>query len=111
MDKIQLRAITEIARGGFDVLQIFQPGASEPIYFLVYKFQEAFFNTAQSVEYNVVEGIDITDFMERNANMANNVVEFNNNLQRTIDDSPVMRVQFSKETVYYKWSMSGVAKR
>lgn len=101
---IQIAAIKEINRQGFDVLQIFQPGMIEPIFFLVYKFQEAYFNTAASVEYNVLEGIEITQFMERNASFAHNAVDFINNLHRTIEESPILRVQFSKESVWYKWS-------
>ncbi len=101
---VQISAIKEINRQGFDVLQMFQPGSTEPIFFLVHKFQEAYFNTAASVEYNVLEGIEITGFMERNASFAHNAVDFINNLQRTVEDSPIQRVQFSKETVWYKWS-------
>lgn len=101
---VQISAIKEINRQGFDVLQMFQPGMAEPIFFLVYKFQEAYFNTAASVEYNVLEGIEISQFMERNASFAHNTVDFNNNLQRVIQESPILRVQFSKETVWYKWS-------
>lgn len=101
---IQIAAIKEINRQGFDVFQMFQPGFMEPIFFLAYKFQEAYFNTAASVEYNVLEGIEITEFMERNAAFAHNVSDFTNNLQRTVEVSPVQRVQFSKETVWYKWS-------
>lgn len=113
VSSIQVAAIKEINRQGYDVLQMFQPGASEPIFFLVYSFKEAFFNTAASVEYNVLEGIEITQFMERNASFAHNVLDFSNNLQRTVEESPVLRVQFSKETVWYKWSLvteSGVRK-
>lgn len=102
---IQITAIKEINRQGFDVLQMFQPGATEPIFFLVHRFQESFFNTAASVDYNVVEGVEITQFMERNASFAHNVVDFVNNLQRTVEESPVVRVSFSKETVWYKWSL------
>ena len=102
---VQIAAIKEINRQGFDVLQMFQPGQVEPIFFLVYKFDEAYFNTAASVEYNVLEGIEITQFMERNASFAHNVVDFTNNLLRTVEESPVLRVQFSKETVWYKWSL------
>ena len=105
-NEIQIAAIVELNRQGYDVLQMFQPGSSEPIFFLVYKFQEAYFNTAASVEFNVVEGIEITQFMIRNASFANNVVDFTNNLQRTIDTSPVVRVQFSKETVWYRWRLA-----
>ena len=103
--EIQIAAIVELNRQGYDVLQMFQPGASEPVFFLVFRFQDAYFNTAASVEFNVVEGIEITQFMARNAAFANNVVDFTNNLQRTIDASPVVRVQFSKETVWYRWSL------
>lgn len=102
---VQIAAIKEINRQGFDVLQMFQPGVPEPIFFLVHRFQEAYFNTAASVEYNVLEGVEITTFMERNASFAHNVVDFVNNLQRTVEESPVQRVQFSKETVWYKWSL------
>lgn len=102
---IQIKAIQELNRQGWDVLQMFQPGASDAIFFLVYNFQEAFFNTAASVEYNVVEGIEITDFMERNAAFAQNVTDFINNLNHTVESSAVVRVQFSKETVWYKWSL------
>ena len=102
---VQIAAIKEINRQGFDVIQMFQPGQMEPIFFLVYKFDEAYFNTAASVEYNVLEGVEITQFMERNASFAHNVVDFTNNLWRTVEESPVQRVQFSKETVWYKWSL------
>ena len=102
---IQIAAIKEINRQGFDVLQMFQPGQMEPIFFLVYKFDEAYFNTAASVEYNVLEGVEITQFMERNASFAHNAIDFINNLWHTVEESPVLRVQFSKETVWFKWSL------
>lgn len=103
--EIARNAIKEIIRNGWDVIQLFYPGSRESMFFIVYKFEHAYFNSTQSIEYNVLEGIDITEFMTRNASFAQNNVSFTNNLYNVVKRSLVVRIQFTNNVIWYKWSL------
>ena len=57
---IYQKAIEQLVLEGYTILQIQQP-SGEVLYFNVWKWQESYFNTAQSIDFNTVEGINITD--------------------------------------------------
>ena len=56
------KAIEQLVLEGYTILHIIQPNG-ETLYFNVYKWQEGYFNTAQSVDFNTVEGVNITEFL------------------------------------------------
>lgn len=97
------KAIEQLVLEGYTILHIIQPNG-ETLYFNVYKWQEGYFNTAQSVDFNTVEGINITEFLVKNAAMCNNTVEFLNHFNREMENGVLVRCEFSKSTTWYKWS-------
>lgn len=104
------QAIESLVAGGFDVLKVVENGGYE-MYFIVYKFQEAYFNSAQSVEFNVVEGINITTFLSKNINLSQNSTQFVGALEHELDNLKMMRMQFGKRTEWYLWSTSASPNR
>ena len=100
-------AIETLVLNGYTILQLIQPNGSV-LYFNVFKWQESYFNTAQSVDYNTVDGVNITDFLTRSANVCGNVVDFINTFNKELEKSVVLHCEFSKETVFYKWSAATV---
>ena len=102
------KAIEQLVLSGYTILQV-EVSPGEFLFFVVYKWQEGYFNTAQSIDFNTVEGINITDFLEKAAATHRNHVEFINNFNRVMEDSVVVRCEFAKNTNWYKWS-SGVNK-
>lgn len=107
---VYLRAIERIIAEGYTVLQII--GADgDSAFFVVYKWQEGYFNTAQSVDFNTVEGVDITDFMKKNAANAANPVTFMAVLRKTLEDGMVLRCEFTKSAIWYKWGAVSVPQR
>lgn len=103
MDELIQIAIETLVLQGYTILQIEQPNGNV-LFFNVFKFQEGYFNTAQSIDFNTVEGIDITTFMKKNASMCRNVEEFIHHFSRLMDTGVVLRCEFSKNSVWYKWS-------
>lgn len=97
------QAIESLIREGFDVLKIVESNGYE-FYFIVYKFQEAYFNSAQSVEFNTVEGINITAFLNKNLNISQNHSQFIGALNNELERLDIVRLQFNKKIEWYKWS-------
>ena len=97
------KAIEQLVLEGYTILHISQPNG-ETLYFNVYKWQEGYFNTAQSVDFNTVEGVNITEFLIKNAAMCNNRVEFLSHFDREMENGVLVRCEFSKDTTWYKWS-------
>ena len=100
---IYQEAIESLLVEGYAILQIVQPNGST-LYFNVFTFQEGYFNTAQSIDFNTVEGINITNFLVKNAAMCRNSKEFIHHFVEENDKLPVIRLQFSKESIWYYWS-------
>ena len=103
-------AIETLIKEGAVILQVVQPDGNS-IYFLVYRFQESYFNTAQSVDFNSVDGVNITAFLSKNSALWRNRVEFLGAYQRTIAESDVVRFDFSKDVTWYKYAMSVTPKK
>ena len=103
-------AIETLIKEGAVILQVVQPDGNS-IYFSVYRFQESYFNTAQSVDFNSVDGVNITAFLSKNAALWRNRVEFLGAYQRTIAESDVVRFEFSKDVTWYKYAMSVTPKK
>lgn len=97
------KAIEQLVSAGHIILQVVMPDGN-CLYFSVYQWQEGYFNTAQSVDFNTVEGINITDFLIKNAERYNNYTTFMASFNKVIDESSVVRCEFSKTSIWYKWS-------
>ena len=97
------KCIEQIVSEGWVILQVC--GLNEEyMFFVVNKFEESYFNSAESVDYNLLEGINITEFLYKNVNLYRNKIELMNNLQNYIDDNIVMRVEFSKNVKWCKYA-------
>lgn len=99
-------AIERLTLEGYTILQITQTGG-ETLYFNVFKWTEGYFNTAQSVDFNTVEGVNITEFFRKNAALVYDGVNFLSMFQKVMEQSNVIRCEFSKESIWYKWSAAG----
>lgn len=105
MQDVNLRqqAIESLISNGFDVLKVVEQSGVE-LYFIVYKWEENYFNSAQSVEFNTVEGINITAFLNKNLNLSQNSTQFVGALENELENLKVVRMEFSKKIEWYKWS-------
>ena len=100
---IYQKAIEQLVLEGYSILQILQP-SGQPLYFNIYKWQESYFNTAQSIDFNTAEGVNITEFLHKNVAMCNNRVEFLNHFNKEMENGILVRCEFSKDSIWYKWS-------
>ncbi len=96
-------AIEQLTLEGHTILQVVTP-TKECLYFSVYKWQEGYFNTAQSIDFNTVEGVNITDFLIKNASLCANRVSFISQFNKVIEEGVFVQCQFSKDAHWYKWS-------
>lgn len=96
------KAIEQLILEGYTILQIVTPNGV--LYFNVYKWQEGYFNTAQSIDFNTVEGINITEFLHKNAPNCFNRAEFLSQFNRTMDEGILTHLEFTKGSEWYKWS-------
>lgn len=104
---IYQKAIEQLCLEGYTILQIVTP-TGDNLFFNVYKWQEGYFNTAQSVDFNTVEGINITEFLVKSASQVMNLTNFLSLFSRFMEEGVVMRCEFAKNSIWYKWSASGV---
>lgn len=100
------KAIEKLVLEGFVILQIIQPDGGF-LYFNVYKWTEGYFNTAQSIDFNTVEGVDITDFLRKNSALVFPGDAFISQFNKVMEEGTVIRCEFSKESIWYKWSAAG----
>jgi len=103
-NNIYQSAIEQLVMEGFKILQIVEPATNSVMYFSVYKFQEGYFNTAQSIDFNTVEGVNITDFLRKNSSFCNNRTTFITNFNKYMEDSICIRCEFSKSILWYEWT-------
>lgn len=105
------KAIEQLVADGNIILQIIMPDG-ESLYFSVYKWQEGYFNTAQSIDFNTVEGVNITDFLKKNASQYRSHAEFMTLYDKAMQDGILVRCEFTKGSTWYKWSSpDGVNRR
>lgn len=105
------QAIEVLNEEGYSILQIQVNDSGEYMFFIAYRFQEAYFNSAQSVDFNTVEGINITNFLMQNASLSNNRTNFLGILNRILDSTAFTRLTFSKNIKWYKWDATDVSKK
>jgi len=109
-ENIFQKAIEQLVMEGYTILQIVTP-AGNSLYFNVYKWQEGYFNTAQSIDFNTVEGINITEFITKNASQCVNRTNFLSLFNRVMEEGIVIRCEFTKGSTWYKWSATGGNKK
>lgn len=100
------QAVELLVDAGYTILQI-DTGRGDYLFWLVYKWADGFFNTAQSIEYNTVEGINITDFMYKNVSVARNGSQFLGAFDTHITKSYIVRMEFNRDVKWYKYSGFG----
>lgn len=94
-------AIDELVNQGHVILQVFAEDGS-CYFFSVFDFQESFTSPTNSVEFNSVRGINITDFM-RTQGANPNVVELTNRFNHYLNTAKVVRCEFSRNWRWMKW--------
>jgi len=104
------QAIEVLNDSGYSILQI-QVNTQEYLFFLASRFQESFSSSASSVDFNVVEGINVTDFLYRNATSSNNKVNFLAALEKILVERIVIRLTFSKDVKWFKWDAANTGKK
>jgi hypothetical protein len=104
------KAIESLILEGCTILQVILPDGS-CAFFSVWSFTESFFNSAQSVDFNTVEGINITEFLNKQASQYMNRSSFIAAYNKVVDDSPVVQCQFHKNAVWFKWQQVGDEKK
>lgn len=100
---VEKRMIETIAGLGYEVLEVKLVGG-EILTFVVYRWSPSYFSSAESVDYNVLEGVDITDFVVKNINEYNNPRGVDTGLMKWLDDNPPVRLTFDKSCSWALWS-------
>lgn len=108
---IYQKAIEQLVLEGHTILQVSTPNKDEFLFFAVYKWQEGYFNTAQSIDFNTVEGINITEFLSKNASMCANHTNFISMFNRVMGEGVLVRCEFTKGATWYKWSAPNGTKK
>lgn len=80
------------------------------LYFAVYKWQESYSSTAQSIDFNAVEGIDITKFINTKTELYRNSKELLEHFENELMKGNLIRLEFSKNVEWYKWSSPNTIK-
>lgn len=95
------KAIEALIADGHTILQIFNMDGS-CFYFSVLDFQESFTSPTNSVEFNSLRGINITDFMRTQGGNIN-ILNIKSRFQEYILNAEVIRLEFCKNLNWMKW--------
>ena len=95
------KTIETLVDNGHTILQIFNQDGS-CFYFSVLDFQESFTSSTNSVDFNSVRGINITDFMRTQGGNPNSIAAAAK-FEEYILNANVVRCEFSKDTRWMKW--------
>ena len=95
------KTIETLVDKGHTILQIFNQDGS-CFYFSVLDFQESFTSPTNSVDFNSVRGINITDFMRTQGGNPNSIAAAAK-FEEYILNANVVRCEFSKDTRWMKW--------
>jgi len=108
---IYQKAIEQLVLEGNTILQVCTPNKDEFLFFAVYKWQEGYFNTAQSIDFNTVEGVNITEFLTKNAAMYSNRTNFISSFNRVMEEGVLVRCEFTKSATWFKWAAPNGTKK
>lgn len=101
LNNLYQKTIEALIAQGHNILQVFNQDGS-CFYFSILDFQESFISPTNSVEFNSVRGVNITDFMRTqgaNPNAIAAISKFNEYIQT----ANVVRCEFSKDFKWMKW--------
>ena len=101
LNNLYQKTIETLVDNGHTILQIFNQDGS-CFYFSVLDFQESFTSSTNSVDFNSVRGINITDFMRTQGGNPNSIVAAAK-FEEYILNANVVRCEFSKDTRWMKW--------
>lgn len=101
-----LEAIKVLIDEGYIILQVQQPDEND-LYLAIYSWQESYFNSTSSVDFNTLEGVDITNFIVNQSSQARNRQHFLALFGDVFDKERVIILQFSKNIPWTKWQNSG----
>lgn len=105
------KAIEQLVLEGYTILQVSTKGSDEFLFFNVYKWQEGYFNTAQSIDFNTVEGVNITDFLNKNSASYSNRTNFLTLFQKEMENGILVRCEFKKDAIWFKWGVPNGTKK
>ena len=101
VNNLYQKTIETLVDNGHTILQIFNQDGS-CFYFSVLDFQESFTSPTNSVDFNSVRGINITDFMRTQGGNPNSIAAAAK-FEEYILNANVVRCEFSKDTRWMKW--------
>ncbi len=101
LSNLYQKTIETLVDNGHTILQIFNQDGS-CFYFSVLDFQESFTSPTNSVDFNSVRGINITDFMRTQGGNPNSIAAAAK-FEEYILNANVIRCEFSKDTRWMKW--------
>lgn len=102
-NKNLLRAIEQIIEAGNVVIQI-KDLFEDDMFFVSMMFTPSEFNTAASVDYHFLKGINITEFLDKSINLYSNPTALIAGLNKTIEESKVMTLEIGKSCRWCKYS-------
>lgn len=89
-DKLEKDSMLAIVKLGFNVLW------ANGRYYVTYKFEHAQ-SGSMPIDFNYVEGIDVTSFLVSSYNFINNETQFAQSLNQYIEKDIILSIKFSKE--------------
>ena len=101
LSNLYQKTIETLVDNGHTILQIFNQDGS-CFYFSVLDFQESFTSPTNSVEFDSVRGINITDFMRTQGGNPNSIAAAAK-FEEYILNANVVRCEFSKDMRWMKW--------
>lgn len=101
LSNLYQKTIETLVNNGHTILQIFNQDGS-CFYFSVLDFKESFTSSTNSVDFNSVRGINITDFMRTQGGNPNSIAAAAK-FEEYILNANVVRCEFSKDTRWMKW--------
>ena len=105
MNEDYTQAIERLVKEGYIILQI-DISETKSKYYNIWKWQEGYFSSAQSVEFNTFTGINITDFLKKNSQQYNNSVNFIANFESYNSNGLVIHCEFSKKIPWIKYELA-----
>ena len=100
---IHREAVNAIVKLGYVVLEVEMPDG-EWGYFIAHEFTPSTKTAVESIEYNTMVGVDITDFIhKRSVTFAQ--IDFSRSLDEFLSskDTNVITLEMSNNTRWYKW--------
>lgn len=103
INKEFLIAIEFLVENG-ETIVCFSDNKSNYQYYRVSKFHESQFNTSSSIDFNLLEGLNITDFLEKNCLSVNMIKgELLAKFNYFVMNRKNIRVSFSKNNYWIKY--------